>query len=333
MGNDTHAGIQTLKIGAYVVILAYGIRMASHILSILLLSVLLTYAILPFPQWLVRRFHFPRSAALFCTLLLVIVTYSSITFALIEVGLQMSAKLPVYELRIQDLYQQLTAFLARHGFELSGQFVKSSFSSEKIMQFMGAVLPAALGFLSDRLLIWFITLLFLVGLMDPERAKGPIAQRFAHFGKDIQLYIASTAKTGAITAIVNLLILTSLGVDFAVFWCFIYFFLHFIPSIGFLIALVPPTLVALLMFGWKRALIVLACLVMTEMLGENILKPILLKKDLDVSLINVTLSLLGWGYLIGPAGAVLSVPLTLVLFRIIENDKASASPHRSPVAS
>jgi len=333
MGNDTHAGIQTLKIGAYVVILAYGIRMASHILSILLLSVLLTYAILPFPQWLVRRFHFPRSAALFCTLLLVIVTYSGITFALIEVGLQMSAKLPVYELRIQDLYQQLTAFLARHGFELSGQFVKSSFSSEKIMQFMGAVLPAALGFLSDRLLIWFITLLFLVGLMDPERAKGPIAQRFAHFGKDIQLYIASTAKTGAITAIVNLLILTSLGVDFAVFWCLIYFFLHFIPSIGFLIAMVPPTLVALLMFGWKRALIVLACLVMTEMLGENILKPILLKKDLDVSLINVTLSLLGWGYLIGPAGAVLSVPLTLVLFRIIENDKASASPHRSPVAS
>ena len=333
MRKNNHPGVQALKIAAYAVIVAYGIQMVSHLLSILLLAVLLTYAILPFPQWLVHRFHFHRSTALICAVLLVITFYTCTTFALVKAGLQMSAKLPVYELRIQDVYQQLTAFMARHGFELSGQFVKSSFSSEKIIQLLGDVLPATLGFFSDRLLIWFITLLFLAALMDPERANGPIAQRFAHFGKDIQLYIASTAKTGAVTATANLLLMSLLGVDFAVVWCVLYFFLHFIPSIGFLIALVPPTLLALLMFGWKRALLVFACLVMTEMLGENVLKPILLKKDLDVSLMNVTLSLLGWGYLIGPVGAILSVPLTLGLFRIIENDRTSASPHRSLVAT
>jgi AI-2 transport protein TqsA len=333
MGNDNHPGVQALKIAAYVVIAAYGIRLASHLLSILLIALLLTYAIVPFPQWLVRRFHLHRSIALSCTVLLVMAFYCGTTFALLKAGLQMSTKLPVYELRIQDLYQQITGFLARHGFELSGQFVKSSFSSERIMKFIGDILPATLEFFSDRLLIWFLTLLFLVALMDPERAKGPIAQRLVSFGKDIQLYIASTAKTGAVTATVNLLLLTLLGVDFAVVWCFLYFFLHFIPSIGFLIALVPPTLLALLMIGWKRALFVLACLVLTEMLGENVLKPILLKKDLDVSLMNVTLSLLGWGYLIGPAGAVLSVPLTLGLLRIIENGRSSASPQRSLVAS
>ena len=61
----------------------------------------------------------------------------------------------------------------------------------------------------------------------------------------------------------------------------------------------------------------LACLVLMETIGENVLKPVLLKKSLDVSLIQVTLSLLGWGYLIGPAGAILSVPLTLALLRVI----------------
>jgi hypothetical protein len=99
-----------------------------------------------------------------------------------------------------------------------------------------------------------------------------------------------------------------------------------IPSIGFIIALVPPTLLALLTLGWRRALLVLGCLVLTEMLGENVLKPMLLKKGLNVSLIEVTLSLMGWGFLLGPAGAVLSVPLTLGLRRLIGRERMNAYP-------
>jgi len=188
-------------------------------------------------------------------------------------------------------------------------------------QFIADILPTALEFFSDRLLIWFLTLLFLVTLLDPERGNSPIAKRLANFGKDVQHYIATTAETGAISAVVNLLLLTVLRVDFAVVWCLLYFFLHFIPSIGFIIALVPPTLLALLMLGWKRALLVLAGMVLTETLGENVLKPILLKKMLDVSLLEVTLSLLGWGYLLGAAGAILSVPLTLALRRVINRGR------------
>lgn len=115
----------------------------------------------------------------------------------------------------------------------------------------------------------------------------------------------------------NLLFLTALGVNFALVWCVLYFFLHFIPNVGFIIALIPPTLLALLMLGWKRALLVLVGLVLTEMLGGNLLQPILMKKDLDVSLTMVTLSMLGWGFLLGPAGVVLSVPLTLALKRFM----------------
>ena len=152
------------------------------------------------------------------------------------------------------------------------------------MQFMSNILPTTIELLSDRLLIWFLTLLFLVELLDPERGNSPIAKRLANFGKDIQRFIATTAETGAIIALANLLLLSLLGVDFAVIWCLLYFFLHFIPSIGFMIALVPPTLLALLMLGWKRALLVLGGLFLTEMLGENVLKPSLLKKGLDVGL-------------------------------------------------
>ena len=324
METDDHSAIQTLKIAACVVIVAWGIRTTSHVLSIVLLSLLLAYAILPFPLWLVRRFHVPKSAALSFTVLLVVAFYCVLTFALVKTGLQMNARLPVYELRIQDLHEQIAGFLTRHGIESTDLSVKNFLSSGRLMQFMSDILPTTIELLSDRLLIWFLTLLFLVELLDPERGNSPIAKKLANFGKDIQRFIATTAETGAIIALANLLLLSLLGVDFAVIWCLLYFFLHFIPSIGFMIALVPPTLLALLMLGWKRALLVLGGLFLTEMLGENVLKPALLKKGLDVGLIEVTLSLVGWGFLLGPAGAVLSVPLTLGLRRFI--DRAKTSP-------
>ena len=323
MGTDDHGAIQTLKVAACVVVVAWGIQTSSHVLSIVLLSLLLAYAILPFPLWLVRRFHVPKSAALSFTVLLVATFYCVLTFTLVKTGLQMSARLPVYELRLQDLHEQIAGFLTRHGIESTDLSVKSFLSSGRLVQFMRDLLPSTIELLSDRLLIWFLTLLFLVELLDPERGNSPIARRLANFGKDIQRFIATTAETGAIIAFANLLLLSLLGVDFAVIWCLLYFFLHFIPSIGFMIALVPPTLLALLMFGWKRALLVLGGLFLTEMLGENVLKPSLLKKGLDVGLIEVTLSLVGWGFLLGPAGAVLSVPLTLGLRRFIGRAKTS----------
>ena len=181
MGTDDHSAIQTLKVAACVVIVAWGIRTTSHVLSIVLLSLLLAYTILPFPLWLVRRFHVPKSAALSFTVLLVVAFYCVLTFALGKTGLQMSARLPVYELRIQDLHEQIAGFLTRHGIESTDLSVKSFLNSGRLMQFMSDILPTTIELLSDRLLIWFLTLLFLVELLDPERGNSPIAKRLANF--------------------------------------------------------------------------------------------------------------------------------------------------------
>jgi AI-2 transport protein TqsA len=330
---DNNQGPEALKIAACVVIVAYGIRAASHLLSLLLLSLLLTYAILPLARWLVQRFHFRKGAAIICTVLLIVAFDCAVTFALVKAGAQMTAKLPVYELRIQHLHQQFDGFLARHGIGLADESVRGFLSTGRIFQFVNDTLPTAVGLISDHLLIVFLTLLFLAEQLDSKRGNSFIAKALDNFGKDVQHFIASSAETGALIAIVNLLLLTVLGVDFAVIWCVLYFFLHFIPNFGFLIALVPPTLLALLMLGWKRSLVVLACLVLTELLGENVLQPLLMKKDLNVSLLVITLSLVGWGYLLGPAGVILSLPLTLALRRFLDRTGMSVSSQGSPVAT
>jgi AI-2 transport protein TqsA len=333
MGNDSHQGIQTLKIAACVVIVAYGIRSASHLLSILLLSLLFAYAILPLPQWLMRRFHFHKGGALSLALLLLIALHVVLTVALTKTGGQMRARLPVYELRIQGVQQHMTEFLARHGIQSADESAKSLLSSGHITQFIQDILPKSISLVSDHILVWFLAVLFLLALLDPEQGDSPTARKLARFGKDVQSYIATTAETGAIVALVNFLVLTVLGVDFALIWALAYFFLHFIPSIGFVAALIPPTVLAFLMLGWKKALLVLGCLILTEILGEYVLNPVLLKKGLNVSVIEVMLSLLGWSFLLGPTGAILSVPLNLALRRFIDAARVSVSTQTSPAAS
>ena len=104
-----------------------------------------------------------------------------------------------------------------------------------------------------------------------------------------------------------------MGVDTPLIWCFPYFLLDFIPTLGFLIALVPPTSVTLLMYGWKRALLVACGLILSNLIVDNVVTPMFMKKAVDVFLLEITLSLVGWAFLLGLAGAILAIPLTLGL--------------------
>lgn len=107
---------------------------------------------------------------------------------------------------------------------------------------------------------------------------------------------------------------------------FLPLFLNFIPNLGFIIALIPPTLVALLMLGWKSALVVGGGMIVTNLIVDNVVTPMLVKNAMEISLLEITLSLLFWGYVLGPLGAVLSVPLTMVLKKIIAERPVQDEP-------
>jgi AI-2 transport protein TqsA len=108
-----------------------------------------------------------------------------------------------------------------------------------------------------------------------------------------------------------------MGVDTPVVWSFLYFFLNFIPTLGYVIALVPPTFVTLLMYGWKRALVVACGLILTNLIVDNVVTPIFMNHAVDVSLLEITLSLVGWALLLGLTGAILAIPLTLSLKKFL----------------
>jgi AI-2 transport protein TqsA len=308
-----------LKAAAYIVVVAWGITAASHILYLSLVALLFAYVFLPFPKWLMHRFRLSQSLAIALTVVLWATIWFVIWVALFHAGHHLMAKLPIYEERIRSLEGQVAVFLSAHGIQSTYDPVKDLYGQDRIVEFARAMLPKLIGFFSDRIMIFLLGLGFLIEMTHVESGKaGPFARKLVYYGADVQRFITISAQAGAINALINLVLLAVLGVDAAFVWCFLYFFLQFIPNIGFVIAMVPPSLMALLMLGWKRALLVVGGLILTQMLGDYVVKPILMKKGLNISFLEIMLSLVIWGFLLGPAGAILAIPLTLAVRRAIE---------------
>ncbi len=312
---EQHA-MSVLKTAAFAVIVCWGIRSASHLLSILLMSVLFAFVILPFPQWLMRRFRLGKASAVSCTVLFILLVDMILVMGLAGSAIRLKEKMPEYRQRFEVLHTDTEEFLSRHGVKTNVHTVTTLYGSERTLALGETAAQMAVAILSERILIWLLTVLFLLEMLEAGPGGGRLGSYLLEYGSDVQRFVVICATTGAITALANLVLLKAIGVDFALMWCVVYFFLHFIPNVGFLLSLAPPTFVALLTLGWKRALLVLGLLIVTEMLGDYVLQPTLMIKGLHVSMLEIMLSLTVWGFLLGPTGAILAVPLTLTMKRL-----------------
>jgi predicted PurR-regulated permease PerM len=125
------------------------------------------------------------------------------------------------------------------------------------------------------------------------------------------------AAVGFVQAALNTIALLILGVDFAATWGVLFFFFNFIPVVGFLLGIVPPFLMALLDGGLQQAVGVLISWWVLNVLFDNVIRPKFLKKGFDVSILTIMLSLIFWSFVLGPLGAILGVPLTQSIKKLL----------------
>lgn len=304
---------------AYVVIVMWGIKAASHLLVLIAMALLLAYAFVPLPQWLMSHFRLRKVSAMALTVAL-LGTLNAVTVTLLHDSVErLRERLPLYHAHFIGLFEKSALFATEHGINLASLSTIKGSASDRIPEFIRAALPEAGGLLGDGLIISLLTWILLIGMVEEAgAAMGPLAEKLAYYGGDVKHYIAISARAGVITALANLIVLVAVGVDFPLLWCVLYFFLHFIPNVGFIFALVPPTLLALIMLGWKQALVVAGSLVVTQMLTDYGLTPVLMKREVHISFLEIMMSLMVWGFLLGPAGAILAIPLTLTLKKFIE---------------
>lgn len=303
---------------ACVVIISGGSMVASHLLSVALLGLLVAYSLLPLPNWMMHQFKLRKNMALALTVGLMGTLQVVLIFLLYERAARMKEKLPIYQEHLNGLYEHISVFLHAHGIDITSFSVAKLSTSDQIFKFAQLILPQAERLFSDGFLVVLLGCIFLFRMAEPIEAKGKhVANTLNQIRGDVQRYIAISAMTGALTALANLVLLVAMGVDFPLVWCVLYFFLHFIPNIGFILALVPPACLALIMLGWKIALLVAGGLVLTQLVSDYLLTPLFMRKAVSISFMGIMLSLLGWGFLLGPAGAILAIPLTLALRRFI----------------
>ena len=160
--SSPHPILRMLLGAACIVIILSGVRAASAVLGPLLLSLLLAYAAVPFPKWLMLRFKLRKSAAIALTAVAVVAFGLYLLLSLDLATIRIAAKLPIYEESLASLYQQVYTFLDARGIVAPTLSVKSVLTPERLREVSRAVLPEAGAIISNGLLIGVLAFLFVI---------------------------------------------------------------------------------------------------------------------------------------------------------------------------
>ena len=168
---------------------------------------------------------------------------------------------------------------------------------------------------------------FIKGVQDIEELKNQrekvVEKAFKDITEQVQRYISTKFLISLLTGIIVGVTLWIFGIEFLIVWAVLTFLLNFIPNLGSVIAVILPTLMALVQsesFGY--ALLVAVVIIIVQNIIGNILEPKIVGDRLGLNPLVILLSLLLWGYVWGIVGMFLSVPLTAVIKIIISNSKS-----------
>ena len=143
--------------------------------------------------------------------------------------------------------------------------------------------------------------------------------QYANVLQDLQVYLGVKTQVSLITGVLAGVSCWILGIDYPIVWGLLAFLLNYVPTLGSIIAGVPPVLLALVQFGWERALIIAVLYLAINTLMGSVLEPRMMGKRLGLSPLVVFLSLVFWGFVWGPVGMVLCVPLTMLVKILLQN--------------
>jgi predicted PurR-regulated permease PerM len=153
---------------------------------------------------------------------------------------------------------------------------------------------------------------------DAVPVTHPALTRISDLTFEVRRYVTITTTVNFLVGLGDALLLWALGVDFALLWGILSWILGYIPSIGFWLALIPPAILGWAESGPRTALIVFLGYWLINGTVENLVKPKLMGEGLRISPVIVVVSLFVWGWLLGAVGALLAIPLTLLVLKVLE---------------
>jgi len=316
---------KAIIIAAFIIIIA-GVMNAVGIINPILMSLFVSIVCAQPIIWLKRK-KVPMVIAI--TIVFVGITGIFLGFGELIAGSlsSFSQDAPEYEKNLLEMGKSSGKFLSQRGINISTDKMSNLFEPEKVMGVTANVLSQLGGFMGNALTIFFLAL-FLLMEMDsiPVKTRAILKDStvslhfFTVIGKNIRHYLSIKTATSFLTGLSIWIGLAIIGVDYAIIWALIAFLLNFIPNIGSIIAAFPAILFALVQLGTAGAFWTMVIFVAVNMIIGNVVEPKVMGKGLGLSTYIVFVSLIFWGFVLGIVGMFLSVPLTMAIKIILEQD-------------
>ncbi len=307
---------------ALVVVIA-GMQAATSLLVPFLLATFIAIICLAPLNWLTRHKIPAGIAVLIITLSLLLV--GSLVGAFVGASVaDFSQNLPNYQARLNDYTASLLAWLASFGLDINSQLLRENMNPSAAMSMAGQLLSGLGNVLANTFLI-VLTVIFLLieatALPNKWAVMGKDAPDTAGFDKflgSVNTYMAIKGWVSLATGLIIAIWLAVLGVDYPLLWGLLAFLFNFVPNIGSIIAAIPAVLLALIQFGPGTAIGAGAGYLAVNIVMGNVVEPRFMGKGVGLSTLVVFVSLVFWGWVLGPVGMLLSVPLTMVVKLALE---------------
>jgi AI-2 transport protein TqsA len=317
--NKTGKSFQVMVILASFVIIVAGMKAAESIVVPFLLAMFITIIAIPPFLWLQQK-RVPRVLALII-MILIFLTFIFLIGLLIGSSItDFTANLPFYEQKLQNQTQSLISWLVEKKYIEPNFQISNAFKPAVILDIAGNVLNQLSNLFTNGFLI-LLTVIFMMLEVSSlpkkinEMFENPEASlaRIKAVTQNINKYITLKTIMNLCNGLLVTIFLFFMGVDYYLLWGLLAFILNYIPTIGSFFALLPPALLALVQFGFVEAIVVVVGFIIINTLVGNIIEPRFMGKGLGLSTLVVFLSLIFWGWVLGPIGMLLSVPLTITI--------------------
>jgi AI-2 transport protein TqsA len=315
---------------AAVVVIVYGMQFAKELLVPFLIALFLALITVRPMLWMERK-RVP-------TVLAALVIVTGIMLILSVVGTivgrsiaEFTASLPSYQLRLNAIIDDAVRFSAdRLGIEGLPADVRDMLNPGTAMGLAAGFLNTLRGLLTNVFLI-FITTIFM--LLEASSIRTKVEAAFENTAATLdkqRLFLQNMGRYLGIKTVVSLatgflawLLTWLIGLDFPLLWGLLAFLLNYVPTIGSIIAAIPAILLALVQLGPGEALATLIGFVAINVTFGNILEPRIMGYGVGLSPLVVFVGLIFWGWVLGPIGMLLSVPLTMTLKLFLEFDEST----------
>jgi AI-2 transport protein TqsA len=297
-----------------------GLRAVAWLVAPVFLALVVVVALAPVQSWL-RRIGVPRWLATTVLLVLVWAVLLAFVALLVVSAAQLAALLPDYADQAEVLINEVVAELNTAGL-VSGQL------SDLIGQIdYGQVVGLATGLLTQlmgaasTLVLLLSALVFMaiessgfprrMALVGEERPHLPVALTL--FTQGTRSYLLVSTVFGAIVAVGDWVALSIIGVPAAAMWGLLAFVTNYVPNIGFVLGVVPPALLGLLAGGWSELIAIVVVYSLLNFVVQTLVQPRFIGDSVGLSMTVTFIALLFWSWVLGALGALLAIPLTLLV--------------------